>query len=294
MKKAKKLMAILALLCLMGVCIGCTGDFGDDQNKENKLKETSVVPDEEVPEGTEVFDVTIKVSFRENLVLNKYDVNLLLNGKQKAAMAHGKGTEFVTKLAKGDYTMKFVKTDDTSVSGETTFTVDGETSVSVNIRTETDYVTVTKNDPSSEANKSGGNGNEGKKNEPKTIGINEEFGNKTITAVVTEVNLDFKDYSDYMVKVPEDSKMILVVIKMTNISDKTNYVSVGDFHCYVDNVSVDAEMFTNSRYGYNDNIEPGRAAMLGACYIVPKNAESIELEYSPIGEKAERTIIKIK
>ncbi len=294
MKKVKKLMAILALLCLMGVCIGCTGDFGDDQNKENKLKETSVVPDEEVPEGTEVFDVTIKVSFRENLVLNKYDVNLLLNGKQKAAMAHGKGTEFVTKLAKGDYTMKFVKTDDTSVSGETTFTVDGETSVSVNIRTETDYVTVTKNDPSSEANKSGGNGNEGKKNEPKTIGINEEFGNKTITAVVTEVNLDFKDYSDYMVKVPEDSKMILVVIKMTNISDKTNYVSVGDFHCYVDNVSVDAEMFTNSRYGYNDNIEPGRAAMLGACYIVPKNAESIELEYSPIGEKAERTIIKIK
>jgi hypothetical protein len=294
MKKVKKLMAILALLCLMGVCIGCTGDFGDDQNKENKLKETSVVPDEEVPEGTEVFDVTIKVSFRENLVLNKYDVNLLLNGKQKAAMAHGKGTEFVTKLAKGDYTMKFVKTDDTSVSGETTFTVDGETSVSVNIRTETDYVTVTKNDPSSEANKSGGNGNEGKKNEPKTIGINEEFGNKTITAVVTEVNLDFKDYSDYMVKVPEDSKMIQIVIKMTNISDKTNYVSVGDFHCYVDNVSVDAEMFTNSRYGYNDNIEPGRAAMLGACYIVPKNAESIELEYSPIGEKAERTIIKIK
>lgn len=141
-----------------------------------------------------------------------HDVNLLLNGKQKAAMAHGKGTEFVTKLAKGDYTMKFVKTDDTSVSGETTFTVDGETSVSVNIRTETDYVNVTKNDPSSETNKSDGNGNEGKKNEPKIIGINEEFGNKTITAVVTEVNLDFKDYSDYMVKVPEDSKMILVVI----------------------------------------------------------------------------------
>ena len=294
MKNLERWLALIALMCLMCVCVGCAGDFGDDQNNENKLKETSVVPDEEVPEGTEVFDVTIKVSFRENLVLNKYDVNLLLNGKQKAAMAHGKGTEFVTKLAKGDYTMKFVKTDDTSVSGETTFTVDGETSVSVNIRTEKEYVSVTKNDPSSETNKSGGNGNEGKKNEPKIIGINEEFGNKTITAVVTEVNLDFKDYSDYMMKVPEDSKVIQVVIKMTNISDKTNYVSVGDFHCYVDNISVDAEMFTNSRYGYNDNIEPGRAAMLGACYIVPKNAESIELEYSPIGEKAERTIIKIK
>lgn len=294
MRKVKRLLALMTLMCLMCVCVGCAGDFGDDQNNENKLKETSVVPDEEVPEGTEVFDVTIKVSFRENLVLNKYDVNLLLNGKQKAAMAHGKGTEFVTKLAKGDYTMKFVKTDDTSISGETTFTVDGETSVSVNIRTEKEYVSVTKNDPSSETNKSGGNGNEGKKNEPKIIGINEEFGNKTITAVVTEVNLDFKDYSDYIVKVPEDSKVIQVVIKMTNISDKTNYVSVGDFHCYVDNISVDAELFTDSRYGYNDNIDPGRATMLGACYIVPKNAESIELEYSPIGEKADRTIIKIK
>ena len=294
MKRMKRLLALFTIMCLVFVCIGCTGDFGDNLNDENKLKETSVVPDEEVPEGTEVFNVTIKVSFRENLVLNKYDVNLLLNGKQKAAMAHGKGTEFVTKLAKGDYTMKFVKTDDTSVSGETTFTVDGETSVSVSIRTENDYVAVTKNDPSSETNKSGGNGNESKKNETKTVGINEEFGNKTITGVVTEVNLDFKDYSDYWVKVPEDSKMIQIVIKVTNISDKTNYVSVGDFHCYVDNVSVDAEIFANSRYGYNDNIEPGRAAMLGACYIVPKNAESIELEYAPIGEKAERTIIKIE
>ncbi len=294
MKRMKRLLALITIMCLVFVCIGCTGDFGDNLNDENKLKETSVVPDEEVPEGTEVFNVTIKVSFRENLVLNKYDVNLLLNGNQKAAMAHGKGTEFVTKLAKGDYTMKFVKTDDTSVSGETTFTVDGETSVSVSIRTEKDYVAVTKNDPSSETNKSGGNGNESKKNETKTVGINEEFGNKTITGVVTEVNLDFKDYSDYWVKVPEDSKMIQIVIKVTNISDKTNYVSVGDFHCYVDNVSVDAEIFANSRYGYNDNIEPGRAAMLGACYIVPKNAESIELEYAPIGEKAERTIIKIE
>ena len=44
---------------------------------------------------------------------------------------------------------------------------------------------------------------------------------------------------------------------------------------------------------YNENIEPGRAAILGALYVVPKNASSIELEYNPIGEYSDRVIIKI-
>lgn len=293
-------IGVLLVLCMCFACVGCT-DFGNGtRSDENKLKETTVVEDETPAEGAEVYDVTIKISFRENLILNKYDVNLLLDGKQKAAMAHGKGAEFVTKLEKGEHTMRFVNTTDTSVYGETKFTVEGETSVSVNIRTEEDHVEVKVNNPSGDTNKnsSDNNGdtkkNESKKNEPKTVGINEEFGNDTIKAVVTEVNLDYKDYGEYYVKVPEGSKVIFIAIKMTNISDKRNYVSVGDFSCYVDNVAVDAEIFADSKYDYNENVDPGRAAMLGAVYIVPKNAESIELEYTPIGEKAERTIIKIK
>lgn len=127
----------------------------------------------------------------------------------------------------------------------------------------------------------------------KVIGIGDEFGNKTITGVVTDVNLDFTDYNDMWTKVPEDKKCIYITIKMTNISDSSNYVSVGDFRCYADDVSVDAELVSGGDDAYNENIDPGRSAILGAMYVIPKDATSIELEYHPLGESAERVIIKI-
>ena len=126
------------------------------------------------------------------------------------------------------------------------------------------------------------------------IGMNEEFGNKTITGIVTDVDLDFKDYNDLWTSVDDNQKVILITIKVTNISNDENYVSVSDFDCYVDNISVDAELISGSTLNYNANIASGRSAMLGACYVVPKDAQSIELEYNPIGEYSKRVIIKIQ
>lgn len=57
---------------------------------------------------------------------------------------------------------------------------------------------------------------------------------------------------------------------------------------------TDAELVAGDNDDYNANIDPDRAAILGAMYIIPKDAESIELEYSPIGETAKRVIIKIQ
>ena len=128
----------------------------------------------------------------------------------------------------------------------------------------------------------------------KTVGINEEFGNKTITGKVTDVDFDYKNYNDIWTTVPEDKKCVYIKIKVTNISNESNYVSVGDFDCYVDDVAVNPELVNGmGDEPYNENIEPGRAAILGALYVVPKNASSIELEYNPIGEYADRVIIKI-
>ncbi len=127
----------------------------------------------------------------------------------------------------------------------------------------------------------------------KTISVGEEFGNKTITGVVEDVDFDYTDYNEAWTEIPEGKKAIYITINVKNISDDTNYVSVGDFACYVDNVTVNAEMVTGSDDNYNANIEPGREAILGAMYVIPEDAESIELEYTPIGESAERVIIKI-
>ena len=125
----------------------------------------------------------------------------------------------------------------------------------------------------------------------KVIGIGDEFGNKTITGVVSDVNLDYQDYNTYWTKVEENQKVIQVKIKVTNISEESNYVSVGDFACYVDDVATDAESFEDN---YNENIEAGRSAILNAIYVIPVDATSIELEYNPFGESAERVIIKIQ
>lgn len=128
----------------------------------------------------------------------------------------------------------------------------------------------------------------------KVIGLNEEFANKTISGKVVSADLDFKGYNEYLVEVPEGKKAILIVIQMTNISQEENYVSAGDFSCYVDNVATRIEMFESGEYNYNDNISPGRSSMIGACVVIPVNAQSIELEYTPFGEQAIDTVIKIQ
>ena len=129
----------------------------------------------------------------------------------------------------------------------------------------------------------------------KTVGVNEEFGNDTITGKVIDYDLNYKDYNDVWTTVPEGKKCIYIKIKVTNISSESNYVSVGDFDCYIDDVKVMPEWVNGSDDDdYNNNIEPGRSAILGALYVVPENCSSIELEYNPWGEYAERVIIKIK
>ena len=128
----------------------------------------------------------------------------------------------------------------------------------------------------------------------KSIGIGDEFANKTISGVVTDVNLDYKDYNDLWTTIPEGYKAIYIVIKVTNISNESNYVSAGDYSCYVDNIATKAELITGGQEKYNENIDLGRSALLGAMYVVPKDAKSIDLEYDPIGELSDRIIIKIQ
>ncbi len=128
----------------------------------------------------------------------------------------------------------------------------------------------------------------------KVIGIGDEFGNKTITGVVTDADLDYTGYNEYLTSVDADHKAIYLKIKVTNQSDESNYVSVGDFRYYVDDLIVTAEMVTDTNEDYNANIDPGRSAVLGGLYVIPKDAKSIELEYNPIGENAERVVIKIQ
>ena len=132
------------------------------------------------------------------------------------------------------------------------------------------------------------------KSDVNIIGVGEEFGNRTISGVVTDVDLNFQNFNDLWTQIEAGKKAIYIKIKVTNISNESNYVSVGDFKCYVDDIVTSSELISGTSDDYNANIDPGRSAILGALYVIPANAESIELEYNPLGETTERVIIKIK
>ncbi|MCR5267178.1 MAG: DUF4352 domain-containing protein [Lachnospiraceae bacterium] len=129
---------------------------------------------------------------------------------------------------------------------------------------------------------------------PSAVSIGETFGNETISGVVTEADLDYQDYNDLWTRLEDDQKAIYAKITLTNLSDKSIYVSSGDFKCYADNVASKAELVTGGSEGYNANIEPGRAEVLGALYIVPRNADDIELEYKLPGSSSQKVVIKIQ
>ena len=221
------------------------------------------------------------------------------NYKDAETLLRGKGFTNITTEAKGDLIVGIISTEyevaEVSVGGKTYFrkTAKFPTDTPIIIRyhsypeNEQDVVSKALNEIDEKVGTQKSNGTSAK-----TIGINEAFGNSTISAVITDVNLDYKDYNPYLVTVPKGYKAILITYKLTNISKSSNYVSVGDFNCYADNVLISPDIFGGTEY--NANIDPGRAALLGGCYLIPENTESIEVQYSPIGEKAVKTIIKIK
>ena len=53
-------------------------------------------------------------------------------------------------------------------------------------------------------------------NKVKTVGINEEFVNSSITGVVTDVDMNYTEYNDFWSEVPEGYKVIFITIKVTN------------------------------------------------------------------------------
>ena len=64
------------------------------------------------------YDTTIKVDFPGNLIFNKYDVNIYLDGNILETLKHGEDLEKTYQIKEGTHTLTFCNSDDSSVSGE--------------------------------------------------------------------------------------------------------------------------------------------------------------------------------
>lgn len=113
---------------------------------------------------------------------------------------------------------------------------------------------------------------------------------------VNKVDLNFTDYEDDFgfYKLDNDKKYVMVSFTFDNKDDDDKYVSMYDFDCYADGTLCDMTYVMLDEDVLGGNLSPGRNLSFRTCYIVPKNAKSIELEYEVNMWTEEKLIIKLK
>lgn len=104
---------------------------------------------------------------------------------------------------------------------------------------------------------------------------------KELKISINEINTDYqvKDDEWGLYELDDEHKYISASFTFENISDSDVYVSVYDFDCYADDATCEQKFLPEDDF-INTNISKGRKVSFTAFYAVPKNAESIELEYT--------------
>lgn len=84
-------------------------------------------------EESEKRSVTLHIDFVPNLIFDKYDVNVLIDGKKEFTLSHGEDKDYEFRIKQGEHTLKFSKADDSSVNGEVKLSVTDDVEASYKI-----------------------------------------------------------------------------------------------------------------------------------------------------------------
>lgn len=88
------------------------------------------------------YTINLKVVFDSNLILNKYDVDLLTNGDKKGKIMHGKTEEFRFRIRAGESIITFMKIGDSTVKGSITIAVNENLDIVLKIKAEKEKVNI--------------------------------------------------------------------------------------------------------------------------------------------------------
>ena len=113
-----------------------------------------------------------------------------------------------------------------------------------------------------------------------------------------DVKIEFQKVEDWksdnMFIEPKDgNKFIRVYFSITNTGKSDKLLSSYDFKCYVDNSRINEMLYGNDILS-TGNISSGRNIKGYIYYEVPKNANSIELEYETNWWTDKKAIFKVK
>ena len=111
----------------------------------------------------------------------------------------------------------------------------------------------------------------------KSAKIGESTTLNDVTVTLVAVDDDFKDYYSFA-SVDDDCKILKADFEFENVGDYTEYVSYSDFNCYADKFSCDTFSSVEDSYFYA-SIGEGKKAKGSIYFEIPKDAETIEIEY---------------
>lgn len=110
---------------------------GDYENRVTVDGQKTFSKGDEVPFNSEIsiachlpydkYDVLLRVDCIANLFFSTYDVDIILDGEALTTLEHGGEAELSLRLKSGEHRLVFANHEKQSVTGETTFNVDGET-----------------------------------------------------------------------------------------------------------------------------------------------------------------------
>lgn len=107
--------------------------------------------------------------------------------------------------------------------------------------------------------------------------LNETFENKYVKLTMTDVNLDFKNYSKYA-DVKSGYKVISATFNIENIGESDDLFDNVDFDCYADEEAMDS-FYSVDDATFTKTISAGKKASGTVYFLVPKDAKKITIEY---------------
>lgn len=110
-----------------------------------------------------------------------------------------------------------------------------------------------------------------------TCNVGESATLDDIKVTLVSVDTDFEDYYSYAL-VDDDCNVVQANFEFENVGDYTEYVSYYDFTCFADKFSCDSFYSVEGSYFY-ETIDSGKKAKGTVYFEVPKDADTIEIEY---------------
>ena len=113
---------------------------------------------------------------------------------------------------------------------------------------------------------------------------------------INDFDLDFTEYEDeYVCNATADgTKYIMIDVSYQNNSKDDKYVSIYDFQCYADNTDCEQNYSVVDSSSLNANLSSGGNTSYKIAFVVPQDAQSIELEYETSLWTGNKEVIKLQ